>query len=536
MTTDTDVTSGPGTAPAVLGPEPPCPLAEIVDGMADRTGPRLFFHGPSGPQEATFARCRADAGVLAEALRAAGVGPGSRVAIHGGTGIEWVLADLACTIVGALSVALYSTAPVPRAVSAAVESRCALVLTDRREAVPAFAEAGLTVLFLGPAGSGDDAGAVSVGDIVAAGAHEGFRPAHRRTGPFTVVSTSGTLSEPKLFAVHADPLLFTMDRFAEIYGIDDRDRLLLYLPLSHLPQRMMLYWGLRTGLDFVLSDPARFVADTARYRPTLHVTVPRVLEHLRARAAAAGAPAPAAEVAAMLGDSVRSVFVGSAPTPPALMAELLDAGIPLYEVYGTTELGMIGLNTPETREPGTVGRPIPWGRVRLDVTTREILVRTPTPFLYGRLVDGRVERRSWDPERYEPTADAGSFDGRGLLTVLGRTRDFVALGSGEKVFVRPIEEAVAAATGAGLCQVGLRPDGRLGALLFFPHPDPARPPLGELLATVNAAVPGWERVRSYAVVDRMPTVEEGCLTETTKPRRHAIEEIHGRAATWVAVR
>ncbi|MCF7548202.1 AMP-binding protein [Pseudonocardia sp. WMMC193] len=536
MTTDTDVTPDPGAAPPAAAPEPACPLAEIVDGMADRTGSRLFFHGPSGPEEATFARCRADAGVLAEALRGAGVGPGSRVAVHGATGIEWVLADLACTIAGALSVALYSTAPVPRAVAAAVESRCVLALTDRAEAVPAFQEAGLTVLFLGPVGSGDGAGVASVGDLVAAGADEGFRPAHRRTGPFTVVSTSGTLSEPKLFAVHADPLLFTMDRFAEIYGIDGRDRLLLYLPLSHLPQRMMLYWGLRTGLDFVLSDPARFVADTARYDPTLHVTVPRVLEHLHGRAAAAGAPAPAAAVAAMLGSSVRSVFVGSAPTPPALMAELLDAGIPLYEVYGTTELGMIGLNTPEARKPGTVGRPIPWGRVRLDVTTREILVRTPTPFLYGRLVDGRVERRSWDPQRYEPTADAGSFDAQGHLTVLGRTRDFVALGSGEKVFVRPIEEAVAAATGAGLCQVGLRPDGRLGALLFFEHPDPARPPLGEVLTTVNGAVPGWERIRSYAVVDRMPTVEEGCLTETTKPRRHAIDEIHGRGATWVAVR
>ncbi|MBB5953853.1 long-subunit acyl-CoA synthetase (AMP-forming) [Saccharothrix tamanrassetensis] len=513
-----------------------CSLPAVLDAMAGDETSSFIFRRDGASVRVSHARCRADAGAVAAALRERGVGPGSRVAIHGSTGYEWVVADLSCVLTGALSVALYPSAPLARAVAVAAESGCRTVFTDRADAAEAFRSAGFDVLFLG---SGGPAGIASVADLVAA--HPGGRdePAVPRRGPFTVVSTSGTLSEPKLFAVEAAPLLYTMDRFAEIYGIGRGDRLLLYLPLSHLPQRMMLYWGLRTGLDFVLSDPAHLAADGAEHQPTLHVTVPRVLEHIRWRVQAklrgANAPAGAAAAAyrAIFGSAIRSVFVGSAPTDPALMTELLAAGVPVFEVYGTTELGMIALNTPVARRPGTVGKPIPWGDVRLDPESREVLVRTPTPFLHGRLVDGRVEPRQWDPDRYEPTADVGEIDADGFLRVLGRLRDFMVLPSGEKVFVTPIETALAEAVGAGLCQVTIRPDGKLGALIFF-EPD-AIPPDTEVdlaVRRVNRDLHPWERVKSYAVVGRMPTIEEGCLTETTKPRRHVIDEVHGRTARW----
>jgi len=330
-----------------------------------------------------------------------------------------------------------------------------------------------------------------------------------------------------------------MDRFAELYGFGGRDRLLLYLPLSHLPQRMMLYWGLGAGMDFVLSDPAHLVDDGVEFAPTLHVTVPRVLEHLRwrVRSALQRAGADSAECRAeayrgMFGAAIRSIFVGSAPTDPALLVELLAAGLPVNEVYGTTELGMIGLNVPADRRPGTVGQPIPWGAVRLAPDTREIQVRTPTPFLHGRLVDGEIEEHRWDPDAFEPTSDVGDLDTDGFLTVRGRLRDFVVLATGEKVFVRPIEDAVAARAGAGICQVTPLDDGRLGALMFFEGPVPDGLELTAGLSEVNASLHPWERVRAFATVDRLPTVEEGCLTETMKPRRHVIDEVHGRTASW----
>ncbi|MEU6586867.1 AMP-binding protein [Nocardia sp. NPDC046763] len=506
--------------------------------MTHQRSASIFFRRGGISQQVNHAQCRADANGVAAALRKRGFGPGSRIAIHGATSYEWVLADLACVLTGALSVALYPSAPLTRALATIRESGCRLVFTDRADAATAAVSAGLDVIFLGDRTNAPD-GVVSVAELLTTEAETPIAATDPRNGPFTIVSTSGTLSEPKLFAVAAPPLLFTMDRFAEIYGFGAGDRLLLYLPLSHLPQRMMLYWGLREGLDFVLSDPAHFVTDGHTFEPTLHVTVPRVLEHIRWRARKM-VPADAPEGPALtqiyqtlFGPRIRSIFVGSAPTDLALMSELLAAGLPVFEVYGTTELGMIGLNTPAARLPGTVGQPIPWGEVRLDRTTREVLVRTPTPFMYGRLVGDRVERWEPDPSAFESTGDVGEFDGQGFLRIIGRIRDFVALPSGEKVFIAPIESALAQRTGADLCHLTLRADGRLAALLFFESravPDD-RLVLDEI-RQANEGLHPWERLKAFAIVDRMPTVEEGCLTETTKPRRHLIDRIHAASAEW----
>ncbi|WP_239340428.1 AMP-binding protein [Frankia sp. CiP3] len=537
------------TADAARVTAPACRLPAIVDAMPARTTSTIFCRRSGKLVGVSYPDCHRDATVLAAALQARGVRPGNRVAIHGASSYEWLLADLACLITGAISVALYPSAPPGRVLGTVRDSRCRLVFTDQAASAAAFTDAGLDVLLLAEASAA--AGVPAVGDLLAkstkvTGSTTADLTAVRRGAePFTIVSTSGTLSEPKLFAVHSEPLLFTMDRFAEIYGFDGRDRLLLYLPLSHLPQRMMLYWGLDAGLDFILSEPAHFAADGAVLNPTLHVAVPRSLSHLAWRVGETlrrdptGTLTREAACRAAFGDAIKMVFVGSAPSEPAVLDALEVGGVPVCEVYGTTELGMIGLNTPEATRHGTVGRPIPWGDVRLDPQTSEILVYTPAPFLYGRLVDGEIEVVAHDRQAWHGTGDVGEFDEDGFLSVLGRLRDFLALPSGEKVFVRPIEEAAVRATGAEVAVVTQYEPGRLGALLFF---DPTRSDFGTdemarkhcrtKLDEMNAVLHPWERVRSFAVVEALPSIEEGTVTETTKLRRHKIDEIHGRSATW----
>ncbi|MEV8057715.1 AMP-binding protein [Streptomyces antimycoticus] len=519
----------------------PCSLTEIVAAMPGKASSSLLFRRDGTRTSVSYPECHRDALLLAAALRQRGVTPGSRVAVHGATSYEWVLADLALLLTGAVSVALYPSAPNDRTVTTARAADCRMVLTDQAECVTAFHAAGLDVVFLGDGADATPSVAALIGE--AENAPDAFKPANRGNGPFTIVSTSGTLSEPKLFAVHSAPLLYTMDRFAELYGFDGRDRLLLYLPLSHLPQRMLLYWGLGQGLDFVLSDPAHITTDSVDLSPTLHVAVPRSLQHLHKRAqdiARRQGLGMTKAYASVFGTALKAVFVGSAPTDPALLTELHAGGLPVYEVYGTTELGMIGLNVPGATQPGTVGRPIPWGDVTTDAATGEILVRTPTPFRYGEVLGPRIVPVVQNPNAWWPTGDAGAVDADGYLTVYGRMRDFVALPNGEKVFLRSLEESAAAATGAGLCAVMKTEASRLGALLFF---DPASPEgvrsedeCRALLKVVNQRLHPWERIHFFSVVAAMPSAADGCMTETAKPRRHKIEEIYGTGAQWLNVR
>jgi long-chain acyl-CoA synthetase len=526
-----------------------CRLAEIVSAMPEKTSGRIFCHRGSKLAEITYAECYRDATAVMAALRARGVRPGDRVAIHGETSYEWVLADLACLLAGAVSVALYPSAPFSRAASTARESGCRVIFTDRAKLAAGFAAAGLEVILLSTPEDGD--GTPSVAASLSSGNDPVLPSAtDRGDGPFTMVSTSGTLSEPKLFAVHSAPLLYTMDRFCQLYELSARDRLLLYLPLSHLPQRMMLYGGLDMGMDFVLSAPAHMAADTAERAPTLHVAVPRSLAHLHRRALMTAQresrPVTAQDFRAVFGHGMRAIFVGSAASDRVVLADLVQAGLPVYEVYGATELGMIALNTPGARRIGTVGRAIPWGEIRIDHENDEVLVQTPTPFLYGQLIEGDIVAVHDDPAQWRRTGDTGTLDAEGFLTIRGRLRDFVPLSNGEKVFLTPIEEALIAGTGASVCVVSQAPAGHLRALLFYDPAEndeirshqhaPSRLGFAEArnseVCKVNQTLHPWERIKEFSVVDRVPSIEEGTLTETMKIRRRKIDEVYAAQVTW----
>jgi long-chain acyl-CoA synthetase len=53
---------------------------------------------------------------------------------------------------------------------------------------------------------------------------------------------------------------------------------------------------------------------------------------------------------------------------------------------------------------------------------------------------------------------------------------------------------------------------------------------GELIR-VNRSLHPWERIRHYRLVDDSPSVENGCLTETLKLRRHVVERNYGSLCT-----
>ncbi|WP_322770461.1 AMP-binding protein, partial [Frankia sp. Cr1] len=106
---------------------PTCRLPAIVDAMPTKMASTIFCRRDGELVGVPYPDCHRDATIVAAALLARGVRPGDRVAIHGGSSYEWVLADLACLITGAVSVALYPNAPPERVVGTARESRCQLV-------------------------------------------------------------------------------------------------------------------------------------------------------------------------------------------------------------------------------------------------------------------------------------------------------------------------------------------------------------------------------------------------------------------------
>jgi acyl-[acyl-carrier-protein]-phospholipid O-acyltransferase/long-chain-fatty-acid--[acyl-carrier-protein] ligase len=149
--------------------------------------------------------------------------------------------------------------------------------------------------------------------------------------------------------------------------------------------------------------------------------------------------------------SLRIALTGADKCPDALRDGFLEKhGIVVYEGYGATECSpVISTNTPEYNRPGSVGKPIPGLRVRIEnyETGEEcplgvdgrILVRGES-VMKGYFNDFEQTslhlRNGW----YD-TGDMGNIDADGYLWHVGRLKRFVKIG-GEMVSLVRIEDVL----------------------------------------------------------------------------------------------
>jgi acyl-CoA synthetase (AMP-forming)/AMP-acid ligase II len=123
-----------------------------------------------------------------------------------------------------------------------------------------------------------------------------------------------------------------------------------------------------------------------------------------------------------------AVISGSAPLSPGLCQRLQDRiGPRLFNLYGSTEAGIIALATPEIllEAPGTVGQPLLGNRVRIAPQTSEIQVQGPLVLA--------APKSGW-----YATGDLGHLDQQGRLFVCGRS-DSMLISGGENVYPQETE-------------------------------------------------------------------------------------------------
>lgn len=504
-------------------------LQAVIAGMLQIPDRYIYYRSGQHCTRESFREIAYKAHRLAQGLRELGVVAGDRVAIHGETSIEWLLADLACVIAGAVSVAVYPTSTLERARRVVEECRARLVFTDNDQFADLYRGALVTAVLMGRSDT-----QITLHSLIKTCAVRAPFYDVPTTAEFTVVSTSGTLSDPRLFAVTSSPLLFTMEQFRALHDISTNDRLLLFLPLSHLPQRMIVYGLLSFGVEIILSAPHHFVEDARTQGATITVIVPRVLEYIYEKFCGKRGDSNKVTCANVLGHRMRLIFVGSAPSRPELLARLIDLGFPIYEVYGTTELGIIALSYPNHRRLGYVGPIIPWGKARI-APDGELLVRTSTPFLFRFLDEQDAARFANENSQWLPTGDIARIDD-GYIKIVARVRDFVVLQNGEKVFINHLESKLAEALRGVLPVVVGNGKKHVQALLFGEQIERYRDDeIKAAVRDINNKVQRLEKIKQFARINRLPSVAEECMTATMKVRRHVIESTYAQDALWIDV-
>ncbi|WP_261399322.1 class I adenylate-forming enzyme family protein [Streptomyces misionensis] len=425
---------------------------------------------------------------FARGLRAAGLAPGSRVALDTGVTPEAFAVRVAAHVVGCQVVGLrpgltreHLRDILARDVDAVVTDDAA----SRPE--PAAAAGALRLLETGGALRPPKGFAPAPDDLTPRGDRDGVGVIHLTSGstgrPKGTMVTYGALSEH--WALQPARWTDRVRRLAARY-----ERFLLFGTLTSAVMFEHLGLALLAGGTAVIPHrPLVFPDVFADLRITACMTtVPRlhgILDAVRdARADTS---------------SLRALVVAGSPLAPHRLTEAAELLGPVaHHAYGQTETGMLTLLEPEelAADPGladTVGRPLDTvgmtvrdqdGHVLPADRTGEVWVRTPDAFC-GYWEDpketGDVLRDGW-----VRTRDLGRIDARGYLRLTGRARDVVIVNAVVH-YAGPIERVLASHPEVDQAYVVGVPDERTGeAIHAFVVPQPGRAPAERALRDLVA--------------------------------------------------
>ena len=478
-------------------------LAATVREAARRFGDLPALVDPDGAVTG-YAELDRRSDLVAAGLAGRGVGPGDRVALRLPSDSGYVVVYAAVAKLGAITVGINPRLAPPE--QDAMVGLADPVLTLREPA---------EVAALALAGAG----------LVDRGAAPPVLPADPER-PVAIVFTSGTTGVPK-GAVFCERQLAAVAETDTGGAWAEPGRpgpaMLASTQFAHVGFTTKLVWYLRLATRTHIlgrwraDDALRTIA--AERMPSIGGVAPQLALMVRSP-----------EVARHDWDHVRTVVVGGAASPPALVAAVRDRFGAAYSIrYSSTESGGCGTGTAFDADDDealhTVGTPRPGVEVAVrdedggplpDGEVGELWLRSPTQMSgYWRdpaattatLVDGWIR-----------TGDLARIDERGLVRLAGRSTEMFIRG-GYNVYPAEVEATLAAHPGVAEVAVVPRPDpvmGEIGVAVVAPA-DPAAPPS---LADVRAFLAG--RLAGYKLPEALRIVPELPLTPMQKLDRRAL--------------
>ncbi|HHO57830.1 MAG TPA: long-chain fatty acid--CoA ligase [Oceanithermus profundus] len=423
---------------------------------------------------------------LAGGLEALGLGAGGVLAVLGRNAPEWVTAELAAQALGALPLGLYADAMADEVgwfleyaeavgVVVADEEQLDKVLPhlERLRFVLVWEEAGMSRYW------SDKVRPYSAVAEAGRARREAVRAGLAALTPETVAllaPTSGTTGRSKLAMLSHANLMAGHHALRDVLGLRGDEWLFSYLPLAWIGEQMLtVVQTLALGLLVHFpSEPATLAEDLREVQPDFYLAPPRLWEDaaafVQSRAQEAGwlkrrtfrwgldallegarrgfrgervgpgldlarataYPLVARPLRGRLGlAATRVAITGGAPLGPEVFTFYRAIGLDIRQVYGQSETAASTCAHPAgDAPPETVGPPLPGTEVKIS-EEGEILVKGPQVFV-GYYKNEEATRETFTPDGWFKSGDAGAFDERGHLIVLGRLKEVGHLADGTR--------------------------------------------------------------------------------------------------------
>ncbi|MBU2510041.1 AMP-binding protein [bacterium] len=309
----------------------------------------------------------------------------------------------------------------------------------------------------------------------------------------TVVYTSGTTGTPKGAVHNHRSIIYTASN--NVYPFKPGMTDLSYLPMSHVFERFGGFFGTIFRGDITIGyfrgDMKGLLQDFQEIKPHVNRTAPRLLEKIYSAVKAIvatkseteqkafqqaldladkvrveeellgqqcsvitretfeGAMAfkPFEKIYQMLGGNMTFFYGGGASVPKEVTEFFFSIGIPVYELYGTSETIGTVTNYPGKVKPGTIGVPFPmvdWpGEPGLTRLSPQGEIENKGPNLLVEYLNKPSETvKSFSKDGWYKTGDLGVMDEDGFITITGRKKDIIVTSGGKNIAPQKIEDVI----------------------------------------------------------------------------------------------
>jgi len=439
---------------------------------------------------------------FAAGLVALGLQKGDRVAIMCENGLPWVIGYLGTSIAGGVGVPLYTELKAPEAEALVKRSGAKIMIASTKvlQKLGEHAAGAATVIEVGghEPRSGQPLRFLRRGrpgwlpfDKVGSSPEHRAALDQRRIEPddlASIVFTSGTTGGMKGVMLTHKNFTSNIESIRRSMPLDDKDRIVLVLPLHHAFPFTIFLVSLTVGGEMTFENDLLRVRDRLKeIKPTIFLGVPALFEQMY-RAIIRRAEAEGRmdmfkrglrvvdvakrrtgvnlgrlifrEIHQQLGGQLRFVLSGGAALNPDTARNFLGLGLLLIQGWGLSEAAPVvaaqrvmprkfQFSNYYEEHVGSVGQPLEGVQVKLiDVPEKEIyvhlhgqgeiVVRGPNVFAgYWQSPEETAQAKAGEWLR---TGDLGRIDEEGNIWITGRCKYVIVLDSGEKVVPDELEE------------------------------------------------------------------------------------------------
>lgn len=446
---------------------------------------------------------------FAKALLHIGLERYEGVSIIGFNSVEWAVADVGAIFAGGVAAGIYTTNSPPACEYIVKHSDSAVVVCDGVKQLEKFLAIEknlpkLKALVMWndevPAGIQSTVPVYSFNDFVKLGANVAderllqVMDSQRPGQCCTLIYTSGTTGDPKAVMISHDNLIWTirsvMDMIKRSYSheMNNTDRLVSYLPMSHIAAQLIDIWlPVCGGLQLYYAQPDALKGSLGHtlkeVRPTFFFGVPRVWEKIAEKMWEIGAQTTGIKrriadwakdkgkqksemaqygksggvpcgfgvanavvlmrVKEALGlDQCIAQFSGAAPISREVVDYFGTLDLPVYEFFGQSEA--TGPQTCSMRgswKTATCGRTIDGSSTKVVPGTDEMIF-SGRNIMMGYLKGEQQTKETIDEDGWLHSGDCGKIDEDGFMSITGRIKELIITAGGENVPPIIIEDTI----------------------------------------------------------------------------------------------